>query len=63
MGRGASSDEAGGWQGHWKAPPSLYPRPLRVLSLASSERVRGLRREGDDDEREKFEEGSGQPWW
>lgn len=62
MGTGASSEEGGGWQGHWKVPPPPYPLPRRVLSLASSDRVRGLRREGEDDRREKFEEGSGQPW-
>lgn len=52
MGRGASRDEGGGWQEHWKVPPPLYPLPRRVLSLASRERVRGLRREGEDDKRE-----------
>lgn len=61
MGIGLSSEEEGGWHGHWKFPPPPYPLPRRVLSLASSDRVRGLRREGDDDKREKFEEGSGQP--
>lgn len=61
-GSGVSSEEVGGWQEHWKVPPPLNPLPRRVLSLASREKVRGLRREGDEDRREKFEEGSGQAW-
>lgn len=62
MGNGVSSEEGGGWQGHCKVPPPPYTLPRRVLSLASSDRVRGLRRQGEDDPRGKFEEGSGQPW-
>lgn len=69
MGKGASSEEEGSWQGHWKAappppPPPPYPLPRRVLSFASNESVRGLRPKGEVDTREKFVEGSGQPrWW
>lgn len=68
-GKGASSEEEGGWQAHWKVapppppPPPPYPLPRRVLSFASSESVRGLRPKGEADTREKLDEGSGQPRW
>lgn len=65
-GSGASSEEeedGGAWQEHWKVPPPPppYPLPLRVLSLASKDRVRGLMRDGDDDDK-RAKEGSIQPW-
>lgn len=67
MGLGPRSEEEGGWQEQWQfpppppTPPPPNPLPRSVLSLASSDKVRGLRREGEDDKIGKFDEGSGQP--